>query len=420
MASSPTDPEPKPKRGKRRRGHGEGSIFRRADGRWAAEVDLGYARGKRRRTTVYGKTRREVQDKLDAVRLQQAQGIPLSGRHDTVAAVLDRWYSTLKPRPQGRYSPTTLKGYADAIRLHLKPRLGHVRIGQLNADHIQALQDGMLAEGFASQTVLNVRNILRGAVRHAMRQRLLTHNPVELVEAPPASRGTGQAIEPEGARQFLAAIAGHRLEAAFLMELALGCRRSEILGLEWSAVDLRPGREQLRVRQGLHRVKGQGLLVLTPKSQRGDRTLALPRRLADLLRKRRVDQLGEQLAAAEHWQNTRPDGTQRLVFTTTRGTPMEPSHFTNAIKAALRGAGVGHLRGHDLRHSASSILQALGLPPLAAMEVLGHASPDVTMGIYGHLLSASRRQAAELMDGYLDQLDGPVSSARPAAPGADS
>ena len=178
----------------------------------AAEVDLGYAAGKRNRMTVYGRTRREVQEKLDAVRLQQAQGIPLSGRRDTVEALLDRWYSTLKPRPQGRYSPTTLEGYADAIRLHLKPRLGHVRIADLNADHIQALQDGMLAAGLAGQTVLNVRNILRGAVRHAMRQRLLTYNPVELVEAPPASSGTGQAIEPEGARQFLAAIAGHRLE----------------------------------------------------------------------------------------------------------------------------------------------------------------------------------------------------------------
>jgi len=392
-------------RGKHRRGHGEGSIFRRTNGRWAAQLDLGYFGGKRNRMSVHGKTRREVQEKLEVLRLRLAQGIPLSGRRDTIEALLDRWYATLKPRPQGRYSPTTLKGYADAIRLHLKPRLGHVRIADFNPDHVQVLQDRMLDSGLAGQTVLNVRNVLRGAVRHAMRQRLLTYNPVELVEAPPASSGAGQAIEPDGAGRFLAAISGHRLEAAFLMELALGCRRSEILGLEWDAVDLRPGQERLRIRQGLHRVKAKGLLVLLPKSRHGNRTLALPRRLAALLRQRQADQLTEQLLAGERWQNSQPDGTQRLVFTTTRGTPYEPSHFTNAVKAALRTAGVGHLRGHDLRHSASSILQALGLPPLATMEVLGHASPDVTMGIYGHLLSASRRQAAELMDGYLDQLE---------------
>jgi hypothetical protein len=52
---------------------------------------------------------------------------------------------------------------------------------------------------------------------------------------------------------------------------------------------------------------------------------------------------------------------------------------------------------------------------MATMEVLGHASPDVTMGIYGHLLSTSRRQAAELMDSYLDQLEERVDRAAPAA-----
>jgi len=295
-----------------------------------------------------------VQEKLEVLRLRLQQGIPLSGRHDTIEALLDRWYSSLKPRPQGRYSPTTLKGYADAIRLHLKPRLGHVRIADFNPDHVQVLQDRMLDSGLAGQTVLNVRNVLRGAMRHAMRQRLLTYNPVELVEAPPASSGAGQAIEPEGAARFLAAISGHRLEAAFLMELALGCRRSEILGLEWDAVDLRPGQERLRIRQGLHRVKAKGLLVLMPKSRHGDRTLALPRRLAALLRQRQADQLTEQLLAGERWQNSQPDGTQRLVFTTTRGTPYEPSHFTNAVKQRvlqsldmLRAAALGELKQRE-------------------------------------------------------------------------
>jgi integrase len=391
-----------PKRG--RRGAGEGSIFRRADGRWCAQIDLGFADGKRQRKLVYGSTRRAVQDKLDELRMQRKQGVPLNSHKDTLGAFLDRWYASLKPRPHGRYSPTTLKGYGDAIRLHLKPRLGHVRVADLNADHVQLLQDGMLATGLASQTVLNARNILRSALRQAMRQRMLTYNPVELVDAPLASRGTGRAIEHDETPRFLIAIKGHRLEAAFLMELALGCRRSEVLGLEWEAVDLRPGHERIHIRQGLHRVRGRGLLMLEPKSERGNRTLALPQRLVALLRARQEAQNDEQLHAAEHWSNTRPDGTERLVFTTLKGTPIEPGHFTNHLKAALRSAGLGHLRGHDLRHSASSILQARGLPPLAAMEVLGHASPDVTMGIYGHMFSSSRRQAAELMDRYLDEV----------------
>jgi hypothetical protein len=71
IRSRDEQPPVTPRRGKRRRGHGEGSIFRRADGRWAAEVDFGYSGGKRNRTTVYGRTRKEVQEKLDALRLEQ-------------------------------------------------------------------------------------------------------------------------------------------------------------------------------------------------------------------------------------------------------------------------------------------------------------------------------------------------------------
>lgn len=371
-----TVPKPKTERAPRagRRGHGEGSIRKRADGRWEATVDMGFVDGKRRRLSVYAKTRREVVEKLDELRAQRSQGVSIAPRKERLGEFLDRWHASLKPRPQGRYSPTTLKGYEDVVRLHLKPRLGSVRVADLNAEHVQALQDGMLKAGYASQSVLNVRNILRAALRVAMRQRLLSFNPVELVEAPPASRGTGQAIEPDGAPRFLAPIRGHRLEAAFLMELALGCRRSEVLGLTWDAVNLEPGQERVHIRQGLHRVKGRGILVLEPKSERGNRTLALPRRLVALLRQRRDERLREQLAAAQHWQ------ASGLVFTTIRGTPLEPSHFTHAVKDMLRAAGLARLRGHDLRHSAASILQALGLPPQATMGVLGHASPDVTMG----------------------------------------
>jgi integrase len=77
------------------------------------------------------------------------------------------------------------------------------------------------------------------------------------------------------------------LEAAFLMELAWGVRRSEVLGLHWDDLDLRPGRAQLRVRQGLHKINGQGFVLLEPKSERGKPTLALPRHLVVLLERRR-------------------------------------------------------------------------------------------------------------------------------------
>jgi hypothetical protein len=85
----------------RRCGHGEGSIHKRADGRRYATIDLGFKDGKRQRTSVCGHTRREVQEKLDELRLQHRQGIPVAPRRELLGASLDRWHATLKPRPQG-------------------------------------------------------------------------------------------------------------------------------------------------------------------------------------------------------------------------------------------------------------------------------------------------------------------------------
>ena len=74
-----------------RRGHGEGSIFRRQDGRWVARLDLGYQAGKRQRKEFYGRTRRAVQEQLTAALRDHQQGLPVATDRQTVARYLDRW-----------------------------------------------------------------------------------------------------------------------------------------------------------------------------------------------------------------------------------------------------------------------------------------------------------------------------------------
>lgn len=376
----------------------QGSVYQRADGQWTGSIELGRdASGKRIRKVVYGRDERHVRYRLETFLSRRTEGAILTTAEEHYADFLPRWFLTLRPRPQGKYSPTTLHGYRGLMERYLIPRIGHVAVGELNADHVEDLQEGMLNAGLSSQTVLNTRNLLRVAVRYAMRRRLLTSDPFALVEAPPASRGTGRALEPHEAQRFMAAIKDDRLEAAFLLELALGLRRSEVLGLTWPAIDLAAG--QLHVRQGLHQRAGMGIFLTEPKSKRSNRVLGLPRRVTEALRARWEQRLRDEALAAERWRDD-----QGYVFCGPFGGLPSPDSYSDALKAALRKAGLHDIRGHDLRHSASSILQAMGLPPLAAMGVLGHSSPQMTMGIYGHMLDASRLQAATLMDQYLDEV----------------
>ena len=84
-----------------KRGNGEGSIFKRTDGRWAATLDLGYTDGKRRRKTFYGKTRREAQEQLTAALRTRQQGLPVITERQTIAEFLRRWLRD-SARPQLR------------------------------------------------------------------------------------------------------------------------------------------------------------------------------------------------------------------------------------------------------------------------------------------------------------------------------
>lgn len=396
----------------KRRDYGDGSISERSDGWFTASVSYrDPLTGERVRPSKTAKTRAAAVRALKDLRAQRDQGLSPLGAKERMPDFLERWLGTLKPEPYGNYSPRTIHGYGLIVERYLTPRLARVTIGTLNADHVQGLQDALEDNGLSSQTILNVRNVLSKAVRFAMRRRLLALNPLDLVEAPRASRGRGQVLEPADVRRFLDAIAGHCIEAAFFLELALGLRRAEVLGLTWAAVDLRtPGRESIRidltqiyVPKNSKWVRDTGQLFKGPKSARGARTLALPQRIVPMLHGRRELQIMERATSVAPWRID-PKVPRDLVFSKPDGSPYRPDQLTREVKSVLRSIGLGHLRGHDLRHSANSILQARGLPPLAAMHVMGHSTPDMSLGVYGHLLDESRLQARDIMNEFLDEV----------------
>ena len=126
--------------------------------------------------------RSQARGAVKELRRREDAAVDLVGAYTTLEAFLDRWYATLRPRPQGRDSQSTLKGYRDIIRLHLKPVLGQLTLIQLalrgGAQHIQRLQDTLLDRaGLAAPTVRNVRNCLSGALSYAVQLELIDANP---------------------------------------------------------------------------------------------------------------------------------------------------------------------------------------------------------------------------------------------------
>ncbi len=161
----------------------------------------------------------------------------------------------------------------------------------------------------------------------------------------------------------------------YLCAVVLGLRRSELLGLAWSAVDLDGGR--LSVRQTLTVVNGR-LSFQAPKTRTSRRTVPLPAPVVKELRAHRQRQEVERQEAGGGWHES------GLVFTTADGRTIPPSTLGKQWRDLREHIGLGKLRFHDLRHTCVSLLLALGVAPHIVREIAGHSDIKVTMTVYAH------------------------------------
>ncbi|MER7439828.1 tyrosine-type recombinase/integrase [Micromonospora avicenniae] len=234
---------------------------------------------------------------------------------------------------------------------------------------------------------------LRRALNVAVRWQLIHTNPAALVEPPSLPHAEVRPYSLGEARRFLKAVEGLRLEARWLIGIALGLRQGEVLGLRWEDVDLTAG--TLRVRGQLQRDPDTGGLVFVEtKTARSRRTLPLPPTVLAALRRHQANQAAERFEA-ERWADP------SLVFATTVGTPVHPRNDYRSFREIIRQAGLRQVRLHDLRHTAASVLLAQGVPARVVMEILGHSQISVTLNIYAHVAPEIAREAASRMEGAL-------------------
>lgn len=365
-----------------RRANGEGSIFRRSsDGRWVTQLTVGYkANGKPDRKTLTGHSAREVAEKLAVAQAELARGVNLKPERLAVADLLDRWLASLGA---ANLAPKTLTSYEATVRLHLKPALGGLQVGGLSALHVEALLAEKIDAGQSPRSVRYMLVVLRLALGWALRRKLVGVNVALDVAGPKVTRHRVEPMTPDEARRLLAAASGDRLEALYVLALALGFRQGEALGLTWADVDLDVG--VVRVRKQLQRLDGK-LVRRDLKTEGSRRDLPLYPDVAAALRAHRKRQLAERVAAPR-WED------HDLVFCSARGTPLEPSNVRKRYKKILAAAGLPERRYHDLRHSCASFLLALGVSTKGVQEILGHSQSATTLDIYAHLLPGAKEKA---------------------------
>ncbi len=371
-----------------RRGVQEGSVYRRADGRWVAVLHVGYSGGKRQRKSFYGATRQEVASRLaGAVRDRQLGKSPVPER-EKLGDFLNRW---LEDTARRSIRVSTYEIYEVSLRKHIIPEIGDIRLARLTADDLDALYSRLL-DKLAPKTVRMIHAVLHRALSHAQRRGAVAVNVASIADAPSAPRREFRTLSRDEASQLLKAALSDRLYALYVLALTCGLRQAELLGLRWADVDLNGA--VLSVRQQVYRMAGEWVFS-EPKTKAGRRTISLSGTCVAGLREHHARQLEERLRA-ETWEDL------DLVFSNRLGRPMAKENLLRgSFWPLLQRAGLPHMRFHDLRHSCASILLAENVNPKVVQEMLGHSSIAVTMDVYSHTLPTMQADAAERMDRLL-------------------
>lgn len=373
-----------------KRANGEGSIFKRADGTWAASVSLGRGPdGKLKRKTVYGKTQKEVREKLQALQAEIITGGVVDPARVTVAEYLERWLNDVA---QHTVRPTTFESYTRYVQLHATPALGKLQLSKLQPMHLQQLYSERLAAGKSKRTVQYLHAILHRALKHAVRQRMIGSNPADAVDVPRPDRKEMQTLTISQLEQLVKVMEGDPLYALYYLAIATGCRRGELVALRCSDVDW--GRPAININRTAEEVKRK-VIRTEPKTAKSRRSVPLPAEAVAVLKAHKAKQAQEKLRMGSEYLD------QGLVFAKPTGEPVSPGQVSHHFAVLLNRAKLPRVRLHDRRHTRATLLLGAGVHPKIVSERLGHSTITLTLDTYSHVTPTLQDEVANKLDAML-------------------
>jgi len=365
----------------------KGSLKERSPGHWAIILDARDPQpGKRRRRWhSFRGTKRQAQIECARLITEIETGAAVDPTRITLSEFLDRferdWMSI-------HVTPASAQRYKLSLA-YARQHLGDRRLQTLRPADLAAFY-AAFSRSLAPRTVRHAHLVLHKALEQAKIWNLIRNNPADLAKPPPIPETEISILQPDQARELLERLRGHDLYMLAALALATGARRNELLALRWSDVDLDAG--QMRIEQALEQANGV-VRTKAPKTRAGRRTLTLPPAMVAELRAHWRAQQEQRMALG--LGRSPADG---LVLAAVDGGPQRPDPISKRWGETMDRLGMPEITLHSLRHTHASMLIAAGMNILTISRRLGHASPTITLGTYGHMIHGTDAQAAAILD----------------------
>ncbi len=376
------------------------------EGRWRGVVSMPSADGKYKRKYIYGKSRKEVSEKMNELLSQLSTNTYVEPNRTTLYDWLCLWLETYC---KNEVRMTTYVNYETYVHKHIKNSIGGYELCKLNTLIIQQFYNEKSRKGridgkggLSPKTIKNMHDMLHKALAQAVSLDMIAKNPADAAVLPKRKKVEMRYFTVEEQKQLQEALKGHRLEMPILLALYTGLRQGELLGLPWKNVQLDlNGQSYIKITQTLNRVKNPDetapnrtiLQINEPKTIHSVRTIPLLPEIAEKLSRYREAQ------TAYFRSHHLPDSD--FVFTSVTGTPIEPRDFQRDFKKILEQNSIRVINVHGLRHTFATRSLESGMNVKTLSAILGHSNVGFTLSTYAHVTESLKAEEISDLNSFL-------------------